>query len=91
MNLIRSVRKEYAEQIDDYFSRYGYKVNEVKIPNIYGRKNFNFIEIGKDDCIGYGNIPSKYMEKINNICRQGVTIWHNHENLGNYNVNNPII
>jgi hypothetical protein len=86
-----TIKREYAEQIDDYFSRYGYKINEVKVPNIYGRQNFNFIEIGKDDSIGYGSLPSKYMEEINNICRQGVTIWHNHENLGNYNINNPII
>lgn len=85
------LKKEYVQQIDDYFSRYGYKINEVKLPNIYGRQNFNFIEIGKDDCIGYGSLPSKYMEEINNICRQGVTIWHNHDNLGNYNINNPII
>lgn len=86
-----TIKQEYARQIDKYFSRYGYKVNDVKTPNITGRANFNFIEIGKDDCIGYGNVPPKYMEEINNICRQGVTIWHNHTNLGNYNVANAIV
>lgn len=86
-----TIRQEYAKQIDKYFSRYGYKVNDVKIPNITGRANFNFIEIGKDDCIGYGNVPPKYMEEINNIARQGVTIWHNHTNLGNYNIANGIV
>lgn len=86
-----TIRREFAKQIDDYFSRFGYKINETKIPNIYGRSNFNFVEIGKDECIGYGDVPSKYMEQINDICRQGVTIWHNHENLGNYAVNNGII
>lgn len=86
-----TIRREFAEQIDDYFSRFGYKINETKIPNIYGRSNFNFVEIGKDECIGYGDVPSKYMEQINDICRQGVTIWHNHANLGNYNVNNGIV
>lgn len=86
-----TIKQEYARQIDKYFSRYGYKVNDVKTPNITGRANFNFIEIGKDDCIGYGNVPPKYMEEINNICRQGVTIWHNHTNLGNYNIANGIV
>lgn len=86
-----TIRQEYAKQIDNYFSRFGYKINETKTPNIYGRQNFNFVEIGKDECIGYGDVPSKYMEEINDICRQGVTIWHNHENLGNYNVSNNII
>lgn len=89
--MIVSIKEEFAKQIDKYFSRYGYKVNDVKTPNIYGRSNFNYIEIGKDDCIGYGNVPPKYMEEINNICRQGVTIWHNHTNLGNYNVTNSIV
>ena len=74
-----------------FWSMSAYKINETKIPNIYGRSNFNFVEIGKDECIGYGNVPSKYMEQINDICRQGVTIWHNHANLGNYAVNNGII
>lgn len=82
---------EELKQIDDYFSRFGYKINETKTPNITGRANFNFIEIGKDECIGYGNVPPKYMEEINNIARQGVTIWHNHTNLGNYNVANAIV
>lgn len=86
-----TIRREYAKQIDNYFSRYGYKINETKMPNIYGRQNFNFLQIGKDECIGYGTVPSKYMDEINNICRQGVTIWHNHTNLGNYSVSNPII
>lgn len=86
-----TIRKEYAEQIDDYFSRYGYKINDTKLPNLSGRQNFNFVEIGKDECIGYGKVPSKYMDEINNICRQGVTIWHNHDNLGNYNVSNNIV
>jgi len=30
------------------------------------------------------------MEEINNACRKGVTIWHNHANIGNYNLSNNI-
>ena len=36
-------------------------------------------------------IPSKYMEIINNACRRGVTIWHNHANVGNFSLDNKII
>ena len=84
-------RKEFLEIIDDYFTRFGYKINRVKVPNITGRTYFNYVEIGASEDIGYGDVPSNYMEIINNACRKGITIWHNHENIGNYALNNSII
>lgn len=84
-------KKEYLQIIDDYFTRFGYKINRVKVPNITGRQNFNFVEIGSEDVIGYGTVPAVYMDNINNACRKGVTIWHSHTNLGNFNVNNNIV
>lgn len=86
-----TIKSEFAKQIDDYFSRFGYKINETKTPNITGRAYWNFIEIGQDESIGYGTVPSKYMEIINNACRQGVTIWHDHSNIGNFNLTNSIV
>ena len=82
---------EELEIIDNYFSRFGYKINKTKIPNITGRLNFNYVQIGSSESLGTGNIPAKYFETINNTARRGFTVWHNHINLGNYNVNNPII
>ena len=87
----KTIKREFAKQIDDYFTRFGYKINETKTPNITGRAYWNFIEIGQDESIGFGSVPSKYMEIINNACRQGVTIWHNHENIGNFNLTNSIL
>ena len=84
-------KDEYMKQIDSYFTMYGYQVNELKTPNITGRLNYNFIKIAPHDDIGYGTIPSKDMQAINNACRRGVTIWHNHANLGNYSVSNGIV
>lgn len=84
-------KKEYLEIIDDYFTRFGYSINRVKIPNITGRKIFNYIEIGGSESVGVGTVPSKYMDIINKVCRKGVTIWHNHANIGNYNLDNSII
>lgn len=85
------VKTENLKIIDEYFSRFGYLTNRVKEPNITGRENFNYIEIGSSEEIGYGEVPSLFMNNINNACRRGVTIWHNHENLGNYNIDNSII
>lgn len=86
-----TIKKEYAKTIDDFFTLFGYKVNEVKIPNITGRTYWNFIQIGASEVIGYGDIPTEYEEKINEIARAGTTIWHNHDNIGNYSLNNTIV
>ena len=85
------VKTEYLKIIDDYFTRFGYKINKLEMPNITGRRNWNYVEIGSSEEIGYGEVPSKFMDIINNACRRGVTIWHNHANVGNYNLDNAII
>lgn len=85
------VKTENLKVIDDYFTKYGYKTNRVKTPNITGRTNFNYIEIGADSSIGFGEVPQIALEVINNVCKRGVTIWHNHANIGNYSVTNSIV
>lgn len=84
-------KNEYMQIIDDYFSRFGYKINRVKQPNITGRRNWNYIEIASSEEIGTGTVPANFMSTINNACRKGVTIWHVHDNIGNYSLNNDII
>ena len=90
------IREEYARQIDDFFSKYGYKINRIKTPNQTGRANWNFVQIGSEENIGYStdanrSVPASSMEVINNIYRNGVTIWHDHEKLGDYSLSNNII
>lgn len=31
----------------------GYKINRIKTPNITGRLNFNYVEIGQNEEIGF--------------------------------------
>lgn len=88
-----SIRKEYAQVIDNYFDRVGYQINRTKVPNQTGRTYWNYVQIGSAECIGYSNsesisVPSDAMANINNIYRRGVTLWHDHTNLGNYSLNN---
>lgn len=83
-----SIRYEYAEKIDRFFTKYGYRVNKLKVPNTTNRPIFNFVQIAGDEDIGFSSIPHNFFESINNACRKGVTIWHNHENIGNYTLNN---
>lgn len=84
-------KTEYMKIIDDYFTRFGYAAKRLETPNIIGRKNWNYIEIGSSESIGFGSVPTSYMETINKACRRGVTIWHNHANLGNYSLDNSIV
>lgn len=84
-------KTEHLKIIDDYFTRFGYAIKSLELPNITGRRYWNYIEIGSSEEIGYGEVPSKFMDTINNACKRGVTIWHNHANVGNYNIDNSII
>ena len=91
-----SIRAEYARQIDDYFDRFGYKINRVKTPNITGRTYWNYVQIANGEDIGFSTtqsvpVPPKSMETINNIFRNGVTIWHSHDNIGNFSLTNSIV
>ena len=88
-----TIKAEYAQILDDYLSKFGYKINRIKIPNQTGRENFNYVQIGRTEDIAesINGVPAKAMEEINNIYRNGVTIWHNHENLGDFSVSNNII
>lgn len=90
-----SIKKEVAKSIDGFFTKYGYKVNTLKVPNFTGRTYFNFVQISNDDIIGAstGNIsiPKASMDIINSVFRKGTTIWHNHDNIGNYALSNTIV
>lgn len=83
-----SIAVEYAQIIDNFLSRYGYKITRIVMPNFTSRPVFNYIQIGADEQIGYGTVPSIYMQEINNACRRGTTIFHSHSNIGNYALNN---
>lgn len=90
------IREESARIIDDWFTRFGYKINRVKVPNQIGRTYWNFVKIGAGESIGYSSnvarsVPAASMEVINTIYRNGTTIWHNHANIGNYSLNNTIV
>ena len=83
-----SIKNEYAKVIDDYFSMFGYKVNSVKIPNITGRTNWNFVKT--IDCNFEGDIPQSDLNTIKDMFNKGVTLWHNPATMYDYSQNNSI-
>lgn len=86
-----TAKPEFLAIIDDYFTRFGYAINRLLVPNMTGRENWNYVEIAEGEVWIEGPIPAKSKEIINNIARAGVTIWHNLDNIGNYNLSNNII
>jgi len=83
-----TITAEFAKIIDNYFDRFGYKVNVLKTPNLTSRLNWNYIKMMESNI--FGNIPNKDLKKIHEIYNNGLTFWHN-DNVGNYNRINPII
>lgn len=83
------VREEMARVIDGYFSMFGYKVNRVKVPNITGRANWNYVKT--IDVNIEGDIPQNDLSIIKGIFNKGITLWHNPNTMYDYSQNNGIV
>lgn len=84
-----SIKSEFAKVIDKYFSMYGYKVNDRKIPNITGRLNFNYVKtIGA--IVDSNVVPEKYLEEFKSMLNSGITFWHNYSTFLDYSQSNII-
>ena len=68
---------------------FGYKIARVKIPNVTGRQNWNYVKT--IDCNFSGNIPQTDLDIIKNMFNNGVTFWHNPATMYNYNNTNNIV
>lgn len=78
----KCIRKEYAQQIDDYFTMFGYKHNRVQVPNINARPAFTFVKtVG---CKVTGGMCNEDITLIERIFDNGVTFWKNGDQIGNY-------
>lgn len=84
-----SIKEEYAKIIDNYFSMFGYKINRVKVPNITGRSNWNYVKT--INCNFDGNIPQTDLNIIRTMFNNGTTLWHNPSTIYNYSNSNNII
>lgn len=89
-----TVTAEQAKVIDDFFTMFGYAINECFEPSRKTREAFTYIKtrgchidsktLGN---VGFG-IPSDAIKQICKIHDNGITYWCNHEEVGNYNTSN---
>lgn len=82
---------EELKSIDNYFTRYGYKVNTFAVPNLIHRLKFDYkkiIDINFTCEASAGSINT-----LKAIFNNGVTIWHtsNTAELFDYTINNSIV
>ena len=83
-----SISKQFAQIIDDYFTRFGYSVKRLKTPNRHSRPHWNYVKtIG---CNITGSIPCDDMNRICKIYDNGITFWKNGSEIGNYSLDNSV-
>ena len=68
--------------LDDYFSRFGYQVNRLKVPNVNTRPHWNYVKTGEAHIAG--DIPYLYRVQIENMLNHGVTFWNEDWTIGDY-------
>lgn len=87
-----SIKRYYAEIIDEYLSKYGYAMNRVATPNLRARANWTYVKTR--DAIVRGYVPQEALVKISKILDNGITFWNSGRLIGNYgggNFTNPIL
>ena len=96
------VTPEYARKIDSFFDKYGYAVNELKIPNLQRgstkRPKWNYLKVkncmlSPDTANNKLGMPSDVEEHLEQIYENGITMWtvtNGSVDVGNYNQTNSI-
>ena len=80
---------EYLRIIDDYFTMFGYKTNLLKVPNITGRSNWNYVETQNINIIA--DIPQNDLNLIKEMFNNGITLWHTTNYFLDYSRTNSIV
>ena len=83
--IYKQISDEYINILTEFFRKYGYKVNRVKIPNLHTRQSYNYVRT--IDCVITGNVNENSLERIKSIFNSGVTLWHT-DDIGNYSLSN---
>lgn len=88
---VMGITAQNAKVIDDYLTRFGYKVDTIKIPELHSRKRWNYVqtkecEIHARD--GHG-APTDALQKIQDMFNDGITLWHVND-VGNFTGDNGI-
>lgn len=84
----KQITDEYRSKLEGFFNMFGYKVNEVKVPNFATRQYWNYVET--KNCNILGNLNNEDLQELKQIFDSGITLWHT-DDIGNYELENGVI
>ena len=82
------VAPEDMVRVDNFFTTYGYAINDIKKPNLTGRPYWNFVQT--DGAQIKGNMPASSKEAIARIFDGGIFFWNSsrgNDNIGHFQQN----
>ena len=86
-----SITKTMAKTIDNFFTMYGYAVNKLKKPNVFGggtlRPHWNYVKT-RNCQLSINNCPADANQLICEVFNKGITFWEHADEVGNYELNN---
>lgn len=86
-----AIDNSYMQRLDKYFSTYGYKTLQTKIPEMASRVYWNYIKLNSCEFkpSGADAIPMRYLQQLKNVFINGVTLWHGDiDHIGEYDYYN---
>lgn len=84
----KQIKQEYRDKLTQFFNAFGYKVNEIKVPNFHTRTNWNYVQT--KSCNITGNFNHEDLQELKSIFDGGITLWHT-DDIGNYDLTNGVI
>jgi hypothetical protein len=84
----RQITPEYQKKLEDFFNIFGYKKNEVKLPNFHTREYWNYVQTS--GCVITGNFNNEDLQELKSVFDSGITLWHT-DDIGNYALGNVVI
>jgi hypothetical protein len=84
----KTLKPEYRKRLEQFFNMFGYKKNEIKIPALHTRKNWNYVET--KSCNITGDLNNEDLNEIKQVFDGGITLWHTND-IGNYALSNEVL
>lgn len=84
----KCIAPEYATMLDSYFTMYGYKLNQVRKPNLKARPAFTYIKTVGSAITA--NLCTDDLIKITSIFDNGVTFWVDGDKIADYTQFNKV-
>lgn len=85
---VKQITAEFAKRIDDYFTMFGYAINELGKPSDYIGKRKSHCYVKTIGAHLSGSVPADSAKAICSIYDNGITFWENQIEIGDYSLDN---